>query len=196
MASKGTSDFLADLAKRKKKGGGSEPERIEVSDVELLPTEDQVNSGDRAEAEKPGPPPAKKVGGDWVQPIWNEAAWEWQYPEGTVEKEKTEAKKGASGKRGSAADILANVRKKKQEAKAERIEEPSEAGPSEAGPSDPETEVRTAFASAALEAQGQPEEIAAVRWADQDADSTVVELVRTARSLLETAEQLIARLKK
>lgn len=117
---KSTEDFLKYLEERKEKSSGGKKKTrkkadiIEVDDVEAA---DVINSPDREAAERPGPPPAKQVGGEWVQAEWDEAEWEWKFPEGTEEKEKTQMakkkKKEKSGRR-SAADILAGVHKKKK----------------------------------------------------------------------------------
>lgn len=125
---KSTDDFLKSLQARKEKSTGKKTQRrsdvIQVDDVEEA---DVINSGDREVAERPGPPPAKQVGNEWIQPIWDEEAWDWYFPEGTEEKEKAQMakkktkskkkKKKGSGSRRSASDILAGVKSKKKKKK-------------------------------------------------------------------------------
>lgn len=119
-----TDDFLKYLEARKAKSTGEKQKHrskvIQVDDVEEA---DVINSSDREVAKRPGPPPAKQVGNEWIQPIWDEEAWEWKFPEGTEEKEKVQMakkktkskkKKKGSGSRRSASDILAGVKSKKK----------------------------------------------------------------------------------
>ena len=129
-----TESFLSGLKDRKKKRSGgkgkseskkAKERKVDVEDVEEA---QQVNPGEREEAQQPPPPNPKKVGNEWIQPVWNPDAWEWEYPEGTEKAEKAEKaakkknKKGEKGKKSkSPKDILDRSKKKQEE--PEDIEE-------------------------------------------------------------------------
>lgn len=136
-----TNKFLADLKARNKARGGGTPEREKKKareiDVKNVTEANKVNPPERDTARQPPPPDPKNVGGKWIQPVWDEAAWEWLFPEGTDKAEKAAAKAAEKSKTGKgmskAAELLAKrkgatkaVEEIEEEPPAEEVEEEEE----------------------------------------------------------------------
>lgn len=120
---KDTSDFLKDLAKRKKKKGKKKNGKLDFKKPKIKDEEKdepQINSNEReGDLSIPDPPDPKKIHGNLYQAYFDEDRWEWVWPEEVEELEKKKKK----GKKKRAPEETFDVRKgKKKKKKAEAAE--------------------------------------------------------------------------
>lgn len=150
-----TSKFLADLKNRNAAKKTPEEKKaapsVKLKDAQTV----KVNPPEREETEQPRPPAPKKIGGNWVNAEWDEAAWAWVFP-GEAEKESKAAAASKKVEDKKAGKVSTTSTKVKTKPAVQEIEEEEEGAAEEEAEEPEEKPAKVATKPAASKPATKP----------------------------------------
>lgn len=134
--------FLSQLRKAAGSSNGKSKEPVEVQGAEV-----SVNAPEASQEKNKGvppPPSARKIGDEWVQPVWDDETGEWGWPPESIDAIKSTVEKGRERVQAQKQSAIERFReRKKEKTKSSSKTTSSKAAPKAAPKAASKTEQKT-----------------------------------------------------